>query len=78
MLVYNTEDTNTVVKTIRCHVQHSIKYRPQISAALEGVPHLRHEKFNKRRSAYSSEYVIVNVDGLKQTSSNLACSLFLF
>ena len=30
------------------------KHRPLISAALEQAPHLRHEKFNKRRGAYSS------------------------
>lgn len=53
---FNTENNNTVFSTILCRVQPSNWRRPQISAALEWAQHLRRERFNKHRGAYTLQY----------------------
>ena len=44
------------MKIFLCSIQFLNELRPRISAALDKAPHLRREKFNKRRGAYSSKY----------------------
>ncbi len=61
----------TVKDSVVCGVQILNKRHPQMSAALEYVPHLRHKKFNKCHSAYSRKYSTYIVKRSGSTPSHL-------